>query len=216
MSLFDRRPSRAELSWMLLFGALLLPAVAMMREASSSPRADGLPDFGAVPSFSLLERSGRELTRTELDGTPWFADFVYTNCAGSCPVLSAEMARLSRRVGDRARLVSFSVDPGRDTPKTLTEYAERFDAPADRWFFAGGEVDAMRRLIRDGFHLAVLDGPPTEKEPTGAITHSEKIVLVDAKGRIRRYYDGGNGRWIDDAVRDLEALGPAPAVGKRS
>ena len=212
----ERRPSLAQLSWSLLVVALVLPVLAVMREARSSLRGDGLPEFGTVPSFSLVERSGSAIRRADLDGTPWFADFVYTNCHGSCPTLSAEMARLQRRVGDRARLVSFSVDPARDTPETLTEYADRFGASADRWFFAGGDVEAMRRLIRDGFHLAVLDAPATEKEPAGAITHSEKIVLVDARGRIRRYYDGGDGSWIDDAVRDLEALGPAPATEARS
>jgi len=190
-----------------LFVGLLLPVAALMRSASRGD--DALPDFGMVPSFTLVDQRGAVLTPSKLAGTPWFADFVYTHCEGSCPVLSGEMSRLQRRVGDRARLVSFSVDPARDTPEALTAYAQRFAASPGDWLFVGGEVGAMRELIRQGFHLAVLDADPRDGQPAGAIAHSEKIVLVDAKLRIRRYYDGGDGRWIDDALRDLNVLGAA-------
>jgi len=207
---------RAEISWALLVVALVVPAIAMLRDGLPGNRGAELPVFGVIPSFSLVEQTGRKLTRADLEGRPWFADFVYTNCHGSCPTLSAEMAKLARRLEGRARLVSFSVDPARDTPETLTAYADRFGAKTERWLFVGGDVEAMRRLIREGFRLAVADAPADAGEPAGAITHSEKIVLVDASSRIRRYYDGGDGQWIEDALRDLDALGGSQATEARS
>jgi protein SCO1/2 len=158
-----------------------------------------------VPDFTLTERSGRALARAELAGAPWIADFVYTHCPGACPVLSGEMARLHRRLGDGVRLVSFSVDPARDTPQALAAYADRFGASRTSWLFVTGPVDSMRRLIERGFHLGVANEP----DFTGAITHSEKIVLVDGDLRIRRYYDGGTDRWIESAIKDLARLGVA-------
>ncbi|MET0151159.1 MAG: SCO family protein [Candidatus Binatia bacterium] len=206
--------SSHRLPWLLLVLALLLPASLWFRDASRhgapTPRGakvEELADFGVVPDFSLTERSGRALTRADLAGGPWIADFVFANCPGACPLLSGEMASLHRRLGDRVRLVSFSVDPARDTPQALTAYADRFGASRTSWLFVTGPVAPMRQLIGRGFHLAVADPPADEPGLAGAITHSEKIVLVDADLHIRRYYDGGTGLWIEAAIADLAKLG---------
>jgi protein SCO1/2 len=203
--------------WGLLVLALLLPAVLVLRDLARSRaatptgvKADELGDFGVVPDFSLTERSGRELKRADLAGAPWIADFVYTSCAGACPLLSSDMARLQHRLGNRARLVSFTVDPARDSPQALAAYAERFGASPTSWLFATGPVGTMRQLISQGFHLAVVDPPAGDPELAGVITHSEKVVLVDASLRIRRYYDAGGREWLDRAVADLAKLGAGP------
>jgi len=195
--------------WALLLLALALPAAMLVRRIvpawRHAPPAVTLPDYGLVPDFSVVERSGEPLHRADLAGRPWFADFVYTSCPGSCPLLSAKMATLQSRVGAAARLVSFTVDPARDTPETLRRYAQRFAAD-EGWLFATGDTKAMRALIGGGFHLAVIDPPADEPELAGTITHSEKIVLVDADLRIRRYYDASSDSWVDDAVADLARL----------
>lgn len=208
------------LFWGVFIAAMAFPVVVWLVEPSGARRwlrgASALPDYGPLPAFSLVERSGRAVDARDLAGAPWFADFVYTTCEGVCPRLSAEMAKLGRRLGKPppAKLVSFSVDPAKDTPQALAAYAERFSAPADDWLFLTGDVKSVRELIRSGFHLAVVDPPPDDPDLAGVITHSEKIVLVDARGHIRRYYDGGSEGWIDEALGDLGAL--EPAAGSRS
>ncbi len=208
--------STDRLPWLLLVLALLFPAALWLHDASRhgpltlrGGKGEALADFGVVPDFTLTERSGLALTRADLAGGPWIADFVYASCPGACPILSGEMARLHRHLGDRVRLVSFSVDPARDTPQALAAYADRFGASRTSWLFVTGPVDSMRRLIGGGFHLAVADAPPGEPGFVGTITHSEKIVLVDGDLRIRRYYDGGTGQWIESALADLARLGVA-------
>jgi len=202
--------------WGVLLLSLALPVALLVRGAprpllSAHAKAPALEDFGVVPDFTLTERSGRPLSRADLAGAPWLADFVYTQCQGSCPLLSAKMAKLERRIGPDARLVSFSVDPARDTPEVLAAYARRFDASPTTWLFATGEPQAVRDLVGKGFHLAVVDPPPGEPDFAGTITHSEKIVLIDAELRIRRYYDGDADGWVDEAVADLARLGAARA-----
>jgi protein SCO1 len=208
MSAARSMPAGERLPWVVLAVALLLPLAVLVRNAGRSPGmarqgAEELGDYGVVPDFSLVERSGRAVSRADLAGAPWVADFVYTSCESSCPVLSGEMARLAGRIDGRARLVSFSVDPERDTPSALSAYADRFGAPATGWLFLTGDAQTLRRLISHGFHLAVADAAG------GMITHSEKIALVDRDLHIRRYYDGGSGEWIDQAVRDLAELARA-------
>jgi cytochrome oxidase Cu insertion factor (SCO1/SenC/PrrC family) len=217
MSDIDLALSR-RLPWGLLVLALLLPAVLVLRDLARSRaatptgvKAAELGDFGFVPDFSLTERSGRDLKRADLAGAPWIADFVYTSCAGACPRLSSDMARLQERLGDRVRLVSFTVDPARDSPQALAAYAERFGASPTSWLFATGPVGTMRQLISQGFHLAVVDPPAGDPELAGVITHSEKVVLVDASLRIRRYYDTGGREWLDRVVADLAKLGAGPS-----
>ena len=61
----------------------------------------------------------------------------------------------------------------------------------------------VRRLVVAGFRLSAARELEAG-EP--AITHSDHIALVDAELRIRRYYMGGEGAWIDEALRDLETL----------
>ena len=198
--------------WGVLLLSLTLP-VALLVGGSARPwlraaaNAPALEDFGVVPDFTLTERSGRALSRADLAGAPWVADFVYTQCQGTCPLLSTKMAKLERRVAADVRLVSFSVDPARDTPEVLAAYARRYGASPTTWLFATGETKALRDLVGKGFHLAVVDPPPGEPDFAGTITHSEKIVLVDADLRIRHYYDGASDAWVDEAVADLARLG---------
>jgi protein SCO1 len=212
------RTSSQRLPWLLLALALLLPIALLLRNVARSgaptaraAKVEDLGDFGVVPDFSLVERGGRELARADLAGAPWIADFVYTSCQSTCPLISDQMARLQNRVGEGVHLVSFTVDPLRDTPPVLAKYADRFGALPTRWLFVTGPVETMRQLITRGFHLAVVDPPAGNPELAGVITHSEKVVLVDAALRIRRYYDAGGGKWIESAIADLAKLGSTSA-----
>jgi protein SCO1/2 len=80
-----------------------------------------------LPDFSLVERSGKKITLSDLRGKVWIADFVYTHCTDTCPLQSADMAKLQERWMNESdvELVSFSIDPGRDTPHVLSQYANR-------------------------------------------------------------------------------------------
>lgn len=199
---------RDRLPWAILVAALLLPVVLVLgqwRNGTGRRATETLADYGVVPDFSLVERSGQPVRRSDLAGSPWIANFVYTRCSGSCPLVSAAMAKLQQRVENGVRLVSFSVDPSHDTPAVLAEFAERFKASRDRWWFLTGDVAALRRLVSEGFHLSVSE--EAEGDPGEAITHSDRIVLVDRDLRIRRYYSGETDGWIEEAVRDLRGLG---------
>ena len=127
--------------------------------------------FGSIPDFELIERSGRTVTRAELDGQIWVADFIFTNCGGTCPMMTYQMGKLNQALPDNVRLVSFTVDPTRDTPEILSNYALKNEVEGDRWLFLTGERDAMYQLAQQGFHLAVDDTIGTAVEP---ITHSSR------------------------------------------
>jgi protein SCO1 len=171
--------------------------------------AEPLPVLGQVPDFSLIERSGQTVSLADLKGQVWVADFVFTHCAGPCPLLSRRMQSLQEPLAGfpDVRLVSFSVDPERDTPEVLADYATRYGA-GDRWLFLTGEKEPLYWLIMDGFKLGVDDGSAlTAGVPgPGTITHSTRFVLVDREGRIRAYYDGSGEDIVEQLLPDMQAL----------
>lgn len=127
---------------------------------------EGLQVFGTLPDFSLIERSGRHVALADLRGKVWIANFIYTHCTDTCPLQSARMAKLQDDfVGERdLRFVSITVDPMRDTPKVLGEYATRFGADPDRWLFLTGEKQAIYALAQQGFYLNV-EAPEVPPKP---------------------------------------------------
>jgi len=167
----------------------------------NSQPLEGLNHQGQVPEFSLTERSGKSVGLGALRGKIWIADFIYTNCTDTCPLQTAEMAKLQEQWRDRPelRLVSFTVDPERDRPEVLSHYADKFKADADRWFFLTGEKEQIARLIQQGFRLSAA--PLTEEgTQTSVVLHSPRFVLVDKEAQIRGYYDSRE----PDAVRRLK------------
>lgn len=184
-----------------------------LRARQAEPRngASALPVLGTVPEFVLTERSGRAVSKADLGGRPWVANFIFTSCGGVCPLLSSRMAELQRLLAARGlevRLVSFSVDPARDTPEVLRDYAARYGADEQGWLFLTGPRMELYGLIRNGFRLAVAERSPEEvaRYPDEVITHSDRFVLVDAEGRIRAYYHGTDAEVVVRLLRDASAL----------
>lgn len=152
-----------------------------------------------LPPFKM-KSSGAfgAISREDLFGKVWIADFIFTRCNGPCPILTANMAQLQRDLPKEAMLVTFTVDPDWDKPEILNQYAESFGADPKRWLFLTGEKKALYDLVYEGFKLSLLEEP---KHPAGfRVTHSTKLALVDKKGMIRNYYDGTD----SDALKNLK------------
>lgn len=148
-------------------------------------RSRDLATYGAVPEFGLINEKGKPFGSTQLAGKIWIADFIFTTCPGPCPIISTRMAELQKPLQKSdVHLVSFSVDPEKDTPETLRDYAERLKAKPDRWDFLTGERATIYSLVRDGFKLAV-----DRDADDGIPVHSTRVVLIDRHGTIRGYYD---------------------------
>lgn len=179
------------------------------QEISRERPLEGLGFFGEVPDFSLLERGGRSIQRADLIGKVWIANFIYTHCPDSCPVQSAQMKDLQNDFGGDKdlRLVSITVDPRRDSAKVLSDYANRFEADAGRWYFLTGEQDAIYRLATGGFRLGAAEIPHEKRDVSGAThAHSPRFVLIDRKAQIRGYYPGTDREALIRLRRDLRAL----------
>ncbi|MBI3249428.1 MAG: SCO family protein [Deltaproteobacteria bacterium] len=212
-SVSKARRSPAPWVWLLLGLFLVMSAgsVLLLSRQLGGISSSSLPDYGAVPDFQLTERNGATLSRAELIGGVWVADFIFTRCQGSCPLLATRMAAIQQQLptGSKQpiRLVSFSVDPDWDTPERLREYAARYRADPKRWLFLTGSYQTMTDLIRNGFHLGIVKaGDAPNAAPSEPIIHSDRLVLVDSTGRIRGYYQATNQEGFGHLLQDLEVL----------
>ena len=133
-----------------------------------------------APDFQLIERSGRPLSRHDLLGEVWVADFIFTRCRTVCGAMNSAMFELHRDV-DGVRFVSFTVDPEHDTPEHLREWVQTNGLAQDSWDFATADTDEQMQEVARGFLLSV------DREGN-LITHSERFVLMDRYGRIRGTY----------------------------
>jgi protein SCO1/2 len=168
---------------------------------------EGLTRYGAVPEFSLVERSGKPITLTDLRGSIWIADFIYTTCTDTCPFQSAEMARLQEQWKETAglKLVSFSVDPEKDTTQVLSHYADRYKADAHRWLFLTGPKDQIIRLVQEGFRLSAVPAQ-SDGGSDSVILHSTRFVLIDKQAQIRGYYDSRDPEALRRLKNDVASL----------
>ncbi len=155
-----------------------------------------------VPDFSLTNQNGQTVGLRDLQGRVWVADFIFTNCAGTCPMMTGTMRKLQDALPEEVRLVSFTVDPERDTTQVLAQYAKDHGA-GERWFFLTGDKDALSDLSIKGFKLALDVANGTEVEP---ITHSTRLVLIDRKGQIRGYYGGTEEEELERLSADVKKL----------
>jgi protein SCO1/2 len=162
------------------------------------------PVLGTVPAFTMTDQRGLPFGTRELAGKVWVADFIFTSCQTMCPVLTQKMAlvgKRARRLGPDFHLVSVTVDPARDTPARLAEYAGRAGADPHKWAFLTGPLDAVERAVVDGFKVGV-DRRKTADD-FWEIVHGEHLVLVDRRLQIRGYFDSS----AEGLDRLLEAAG---------
>lgn len=188
--------------------ALWLKLGPSLQLAGSEHNAlEGLNRYGAVPDFVLVERSGKSTSLADLRGAIWIADFIYTTCQDTCPLQTAEMAKLQEQLAGQPglKLVSISVDPEKDTPQVLSDYANRYKADAGRWLFLTGAKEQITQLVQGGFRLSAASAAAGSAE-TGVILHSPRFVLIDKEAQIRGYYDSRDAEALQRLRKDIAIL----------
>jgi len=203
----NRAQPRSGIAWKLMLISIPLVTLGMLlwlrNVEVSALRQRTVSSYGTVPGFQLTNQNGQPFGSAQLAGKLWIADFIYTTCPGPCPMISGRMSELQKPLEETdVRLVSFSVDPQKDTPEVLRRYAERLQAEPGRWDFLTGPKSAIYKISHDGFKLAVSDG----SDARGIPVHSTRIVLVDRHGQIRGYYDATEPEAITKLLADTNHL----------
>jgi cytochrome oxidase Cu insertion factor (SCO1/SenC/PrrC family) len=166
-----------------------------------------LPTLFDAPAFKLVDQNARDFTDRDLRGRAWIASFVFTHCAGPCPMMFQKMAGLQKTISDpHVHLVSFTVDPQRDTPEVLKAKAGELGADNFRWHFLTGEAKSVDAVAR-----GMLQPRPGPQD--SPLLHSTRFLLFDGQGRCRGIYDSTLDEEMSKLAEDAQKLA-ADAAGK--
>jgi protein SCO1 len=208
---------RKRLVWLLAVGALALSLLAagvllaVVRPPSGlvTPQPVAPPILAQVPDFAAVQQDGAALTRHDLLGSLWVANFFFTRCPNVCPALTSRMAGLQLVSGRRLpqlKLLSFTIDPEHDTPEVLRAYGTKYGADFARWSFVRAERSQLEGSITKGLLQALDMG---DGKDLNTVVHSSYLVLVDRQARVRGFYRLSEASSIEAVMRDAEALARA-------
>ena len=176
--------------------AILLFVTYLFRETDQEI---SLQKLGTIPEFEFTDSEDNLISRNDLKGKVWVADFIFTTCTMACPVMTGNMNLIHKayKDDDQVRIVSISVYPEYDTPEVLKEYASRYNANTDRWHFLTGPEQNVKDVIKNGFKMGDYED---------IIFHSEKFALIDQNGNIRGYYNGMKSEDVKTLKKDITIL----------
>jgi protein SCO1 len=149
-----------------------------------------------VANITLTNQLGKTVSLDDIKNKVIVVDFFFTRCPSICPGMTQNMRRLQdmmtstdpRKVVDSAlaHLVSFSIDPKRDSAAVLKAYADKHGVDHNRWWMLTGDRDEIYNFGIREMKLGMIDGNGVDT----LFEHSPKFVLLDKDRVVRGYYNG--------------------------
>jgi protein SCO1/2 len=165
-----------------------------------------LPDsvVHEVPDFSFLNQEGKTITKKNIAGKIYVADYFFTTCQSICPVMKKQMNRVYKEFLNDSEVVflSHTVDPETDTVATMKEFAQRFNADPKKWMFLTGGKKELYDQARNGYFL----DPSTGNGDADDFIHTQNFALVDKNFHIRGYYDGTDSADVNRLITEIKVL----------
>ena len=192
---------------------------ATPRAAGAGGHADGgasledlPPERDPAPPFRLVDQDGNPFALESLRGKAVLLDFVYAQCPGPCPILTGLHVDVQRALDPAVRsgshFVSISLDPLRDTPTALRDYARKRGADLSDWTFLTGPPDEVAGVIE-------AYGVGSVRQPDGTIAHLVVTFLIDPEGRIAQRLVGLEHE-VDELVGGLERIAPSTTPAREA
>ena len=162
-------------------GVLAVLLVGLTVWLASERGLDLSPSAQIGGPFRLVDQTGRTVTEADLKGHPTALFFGYTHCPDACPTTLSELTALMRKLGpaaDRLGAYFVTVDPERDTPEVLADYAKAFDP---RFRMLTGTPEQVAQMLR-GYRVYAQKVKGDNGETL--FNHTASVYLLDAQGRF--------------------------------
>ncbi len=167
--------------------SLLLVSFISTALAHNPGKDARLPKIGPAPEFTLTDINGKKRSLSELRGQVVALTFIFTSCADTCPMLTAKLVAIQRKLAadikPKVFFAAITVDPERDTPEVLKRYAQAYNADPTHWAFLTGSraeiADVTRRY-----------GIYQKQQAKGDVDHTFLTSLIDKEGTLRVQYLG--------------------------
>lgn len=193
----------------LVVTAVLLAACGPAGESPPAFKGTDITGAGWGKDFRLTDHTGRPRTIADFKGKAVLLFFGYTNCPGPCPTALAEMAQVTRKLGDeRVQGLFVTVDPERDTPEKLGAYVRSFHPS---FLGLSGSKEELEKVTREFkiYHRAQKEDkgshPGHGAHESYMVDHSTGIYVLDNSGRARLYFSA-NDRSVAAMIHDVNLL----------
>lgn len=172
-----------------------------MDEADAS-----LDTIHTIPSFRFIDQMGDTITEATIDGKVYVANFFFTYCPSVCPRMASNLSLVQDAFlkDDRVKILSHSVMPWADSVSRLNDYADQYEIDHTKWHLLTGEQSDLYGMGRlayfadEGFGKGLTD--------MDDFLHTENMVLVDQKRRIRGVYNGTLPMDTKRMISDIHSL----------
>ena len=142
-----------------------------------------------VKNMQFTNQLGKTVTLDSLKGKILVIDFFFSRCPSICPGLAKSMQRLQRSFINKndsiVQFISVSIDPEHDSTVQLRNFANRYTANHDNWWFVTGD----KKDIYD-FALHELKASIADTDVDTAFIHTENFFLLDKERVVRGWYNG--------------------------
>lgn len=173
-----------------------------------------LPALAAADEKNVLAlkttwvgEDGKKLSLEAFKGRWYALTFIYTSCAGSCPLTTKKLKRLDaalEKAGKPLELAVVSLDPSHDTPEQVKQYRARYQLEqAARWKVLVGDDAQVRTLTM------LLEFKYTKNPESGVILHDNTVFLVAPDGTVKTTMSS-----LDQPMEDFIAAVPARPAPK--
>jgi len=129
----------------------------------------------------LIDQNGHLFTLASLRGQPVVVTFISAHCTDACPLINAQFSDAARRIESqrlKAKLVTITLDPQNDSPRTMRDLATRFEANPKYWLLAGGSVRDVESVMRE-FGVVSQRGRHGYRDE-----HTTFVYFVDRQGKL--------------------------------
>jgi protein SCO1/2 len=162
-------------------------------------------DIHRIADFRFTNQNGKEISNATFAGKIYVANYFFTICPGICPVMTENMVVLQNQFKneDRVLLLSHTVTPWIDTVEQLKKYAIDMGVLDDKYHLVTGDKNEIYNLARTSYFVEKEIGLETDPDQ---FLHSENLILIDTKGRIRGIYNGTILKDIDRLETDINTI----------
>jgi protein SCO1/2 len=176
----------------------------MIYYPSDSLDKNGNKTYHEISNVELTAQNGKSFSTSSFRGKIVLSDFFFASCQGICPKMTSQLTRVQAAFPDNHdfEIVSYTVDPDRDSANSLQLYAEKFKADTSQWKFVTGPKKKLYDLARYDYFLPVQPGNGNSED----FIHSDQMVLLDRESRVRGYYNGTDSTAIDSLIVDIRTL----------
>lgn len=156
-----------------------------------------------VKDWSFINTDSVTVTNKDLADVVYVSDFFFRSCPTICPKVAREMKRVYKEYEDnpQVKFVSFTLDPKRDTPQKLKEYAANLQVDTDQWWFLNGDKDETFDLTSEYMQIGFED-----EDAPGGLDHSGFLILTDKAGHIRSFTLGTDPNETPKMINDIKTL----------